>query len=71
MAKEYQVLRIDELTRVGDMSRLEKYYRHTIKTAGGVTLSVDIDERDFTPVKAPPILAKHAADTDKILTSGG
>lgn len=71
MAKEYKVLRIDELTRVGDMGKLEKYYRHTIKTAGGTTLSVDIDERDFTPDKAAKILTDKAVSADKILASGG
>ena len=67
MAKEYKVLSIDELTRVSDVKGIERYYRHTIKTRGGVVLRVDIDEQDFTADKAAPILAKKATEADKIL----
>lgn len=67
MAAEYKVLRIDELTRVSDTVGIEHYYRHTIKTRGGVVLTVDIDEKDFTEEKAAPILAKRATTADKIL----
>ena len=67
MGAEYKVLRIDEMTRVGELGGIEHYYRHTIKTKGGVILSVDIDEKDFTAEKADPILTKRAAEADKIL----
>jgi len=67
MAQEYKVLRIDELIRPADTGGVERYYRHTIKTRGGVRLTVDIDEKDFTADKAGPILAKRAAEADKIL----
>lgn len=67
MAAEYKVLKIDELTRVGEAGGIEHYYRHQIKTKGGVVLTVDIDERDFTPEKAAPILLKKAVEADKIL----
>lgn len=66
MAAEYKVLKIDELVRPGEVTGIEKYYRHTIKTKGGVVLTVDIDEKDFTPEKAGPILLKKAETTDKI-----
>jgi hypothetical protein len=66
--KAYQVVKIDELTRIGDDGRPERYYRHTIKSRGGVRLTVDIQERDFTAEKAAPILEKHAAEADKILS---
>ena len=69
MNKEYKVLKIDELTRVGDLHGIEKYYRHQIKTKGGVVLSVNIDEADFTPEKAQPILLKKAQEADAILKS--
>lgn len=71
MAKEYTVLKIDELTRLSDMHGIERYYRHTIKTKGGVVLTVDVDEKDFTEEKAAPILAKKAQVADKILALGG
>lgn len=66
MSAEYKVLKIDELLRAGEVSGIEKYYRHTIKTKGGVVLTVDIDEKDFTPEKAAPILLKKAETADKI-----
>jgi len=67
MDKDYKVLKIDELTRVGDTHGIEKYYRHQIKTKGGVVISVNIDEADFTPEKAAPILLKAAQNADAIL----
>jgi len=67
MDKDYKVLKIDELTRVGDLHNIEKYYRHQIKTKGGVIVSVNIDEADFTPEKAAPILLKAAQNADTIL----
>lgn len=68
MIKEYQVLKIDEMTRVSDVKGIEHYYRHRIKTKGGTILSIDIDEKDFTAEKAAPILLKKAAEADKILS---
>lgn len=67
MAAEYKVLSIDEMVRPGEVTGIEKYYRHRIKTKGGVVLSVDIDEKNFTPEKAAPILAKKAKEADAIL----
>lgn len=66
MAKEYKVLKIDEMMRPGEVSGVEKFYRHTIKTHGGSIISVDMDERDFTPEKAAPILLEAATRADKI-----
>lgn len=66
--KPYKVLKIDEMTRVGEMGAIERYYRHTIKTRGGTVLTVDISEKDFTADKAAPILEKRATEADKILT---
>jgi len=67
MAAEYKVLRIDEMTRMADMGGIEHYYRHSIKTKGGVIITVDIDEKSFTAEKAAPILLKKAQEADKIL----
>ncbi len=67
MEKAYKVLKIDELTRVSETRGIEKYYRHQIKTKGGVILTVDINEEDFTPEKAVPILEAKAINADKIL----
>ena len=67
MAEAYKVIRIDELTRIADTGGIEKYYRHTIKSRGGIVMTVDIDEADFTTEKAAPILMKRATGADKIL----
>ena len=67
MAAEYKVLKIDELTRADDVRGIKHVYRHTIKTKGGVVMTVDIDEEDFTEEKAAPILLKKATQADKIL----
>lgn len=67
MAEAYTVRRIDELTRLSDVGIPERYYRHQIRTKGGVVLTVNISEKDFTPEKAAPILAKKAEAADKIL----
>ena len=67
MANEYKVLKITEMVRPSDTEGVEKFYRHKIKTKGGVILSVDIAEGDFTEEKAAPILAAKAKSADAIL----
>ena len=67
MKGDYKVLKIDEMTRVSDTHGIERYYRHQIKTKGGVVLTVDISEEDWTAEKAAPILEKKAIEADKIL----
>ena len=67
MADEYKVLKITEMVRPGEITGVEKFYRHQIKTKGGVVLSVDIDEADFTEARAAPILAARAKSADAIL----
>jgi len=67
MGEKYKVLKIDELTRVGETGGIERYYRHQIKTKGKTILTVDIDEKDFTPEKAAEILTAKAVNADKIL----
>lgn len=67
MEKPYKVLKIDEMIRPADTGGVEKFYRHQIKTKGGIVLTVDIDEKNFTAEKAAPILLKKAEEADKIL----
>lgn len=64
--KSFKVLKIDEMVRMKPEGGIEKFYRHQIKTRGGTVLTVDIDEEDFTPEKAEPILARKATEADKI-----
>lgn len=68
MEKNFTVLKIDEMTRIGELDKIEHYYRHTIKTKGGVILTVDISEKNFTKEKAAPILDKRAVEADAILS---
>lgn len=67
MGSDYKVLDITEMSRVADLGGVERYYRHRIKSAGGVVLTVDIDSADFTPERSRPILQAAAANADKIL----
>jgi len=67
MGTEYKVLRIDEMSKIGDVGGVQKYFRHTIKTKGGMVLTVNIEEKDCTAEKAAPILLKKAVEADKIL----
>ena len=67
MAGDFKVLKIDELSRLSESGAIEKYYRHQIKTKGGVVLTVDISEKLFTADKAQPILLAKAVEADKIL----
>ena len=67
---KYKVLKIDELIRVADTGGIEKWYRHQIRTLGGVVLSVEIAEKDFTAEKAAVILAARATEADKIMALG-
>lgn len=67
MAKNYDVRDIIELIKASKRGAIEKYYKHTIETKGGIILTVDIDEKDFTPEKAAPILDAKALEADKIL----
>ena len=66
-AAAFKVLKIDEMTRLSETGGVEKYYRHQLKTKGGVVLTVDISDKDFTAEKAAPLLAKKAAEADTIL----
>ena len=67
MSTEYKVMRITEMVKPSELEGLVRYYRHTIKTKGGTTLTIDISEKDFTAEKAAPILLKKATEADKIL----
>ncbi len=67
MGTEYKVLKISEMVRPGEVSGVDKFYRHTIRTKGGVILSVEIAEADFTPEKSGPILSAAAKNAEAIL----
>lgn len=67
MGSEFKVLRIDELTKLSDTGQIERYYRHQVKTKGGVIITVDVDEKNFTAEKVSAIISKRAVEADKIL----
>lgn len=67
--KAFEVLKIDELTRIGDANSIEKYYRFRIKTQGGTVLSVDVDQDDYTHEdKVKQILTDKATHADRLKT---
>ena len=68
MGQDYQVLKIDQLTRVNDRNILENYYRIQIKTRGGTVLSINVDESQFNKDKAAAILKDRANQADSILS---
>ncbi len=67
MAKAYEVISIDQLSRVSDTRGIEPFYRHRIRTKERTVLSVDIDQEDFTPGKTDKILTEAATNADTIL----
>lgn len=67
MSAEYEVLKIDEMTRISDVGGVEKYYRHQVKTKGGIVFTIDLSEPATTPEKAAPRILKRAIELDKIL----
>jgi hypothetical protein len=67
MAEMFKVLGITERTRIGPGGNIERYYRHTIETRGGVTMTVDVDEKDFNAKAAKPILEKAALNAEGVL----
>ena len=64
----YKVLKIDEMSRISETGCVEKFYRHQLKTKGGVILTVDVGKDDFTPEKAAVLLTAAAKNADAILS---
>ena len=67
MSTEYKVLKIDELTRPDEVQGFKQVYRYRVKSKGGVTFTVEIDDPDPTSEKVAPVLAAKAVEFDKIL----
>lgn len=67
MEKPYTVLKVTPASRVADEGGIAKYYRVKFKTKGGVVDTIDIEEEDYTPEKAGPILLQAAKNADAIL----
>ena len=68
MVKEYEILWIDQLTRVADLGGIERYARVRFKTKKGILWNIDIDDPDLTPEKAAPIVEKKAKELDGIMS---
>ena len=67
MAAEYKIIEIKEGIRPSDIRGVEKYYRVTIKTQGGVTDHIDVNEEDFTDKKVAALALARATKLDTIL----
>jgi len=65
--KPYKVLKGDEMTRLSEGGGVELYRRYQLRTKGGMTITVDLDEPDWLDEKAAPIFLKAATEADKIL----
>lgn len=68
MAKDYEVIKIDELTRVSDTQGLVRYLRIKARTKGGTVFTVDLDDPETTSEMAAPVLQKRAHELDNILS---
>jgi len=66
MAAEYKVLDSIEMTGIDKIKGIFKYRRYTLRTKSGSVITIDLDEKDWTPEKAGPIFLKAALDEDKI-----
>ena len=66
--KPYKVLKIDEMTRVGELGRVEYFGRVTFKTKKGVTWHVDIPGENVTPELAAPVVEKKAKELDAVMS---
>ena len=67
MAKEYEVLTIDQLQRMSDTGGLESYYRIKFKTKGGTVLVLDVGQADYQEEKVAAILLAEAQKCDRML----
>lgn len=67
MAKEYEILWIDQLTRAADRGGIERYARVKFRTQKGILWTIEIDDPDLTPEKAGPIVEKKAKELDAVM----
>ena len=66
MATEYKVTDSVEMTGIDREKGIFKYRRYTLRTKAGSVLTVDLEEKNWTPEKAAPIFLKAATEEDKI-----
>jgi hypothetical protein len=66
MASEYKVIDSVEMTGIDRLKGVFKYRRYTLRTKSGSIITVDLDEKDWTPEKASAIFLKYATEEDKI-----
>jgi hypothetical protein len=66
MAAEYKVTKSLEMTGISEEGRIYKYRRYTLHTKSGSIITVDLDEKNWTPEKASAIFLKAATEEDKI-----
>ena len=66
MAKEYEVIDSTEMTGIDKVKGIFKYRRYQLKTKAGSVITVDLNEKDWTPEKAAAIFLEAATKEDKI-----
>jgi hypothetical protein len=66
MAAEYKVTDSVEMTGIDKARGIFKFRRYTLQTKGGSVITVELEEKNWTPEKAAPIFLKAATEEDKI-----
>lgn len=65
MAKWGKVIDVTEVMRPGPALEMEKFYRYTVTSKGGITFTEEIPEAETTPEEVDKILGARAEQLDK------
>ena len=66
MAKEYQVIEINERKALGANNRMAKYFVISARSAGGVGFTLDLTEQQAVPAEAKKLLTAKAKQLDDV-----
>ncbi len=66
MAKEYTVRKMRPQFRLTDEGELEKFYRVSAMTKGGILFEIDVPDTSMQPDQVKPLLAEKAKTLDEI-----
>ena len=66
MAAEYKVIESVEMTGIDKVRGVYKFRRYTLRTKSGSVITVELEDKDWTPERASPIFLKAATEEDKI-----
>ena len=66
MADDYEVLEINERTRLTDLNRVEVYYIARVRTAKGTLFTVQLGEEQLEPATAKRIIGARVKQLDDL-----